>query len=209
MDDLFAKSESHPIGSVEDTQGYEALSKSYVDHQMFLPLDAFIYDLVRSRKPRIIVETGVERGATTYAFLRALEKNGSGELHSVDLKPEIHSRLRLPVAPVVPRSLRANWHYYEGDSRVILPKLFEQLGSVDLFMHGSEHGYEVQSFEVVTAWPYIKEPKVCIVDRPDFPGTNDYRAWNEFLSKFKPSRTLILPEGDYTLPIQKFGVMFQ
>jgi len=209
LDDLFNKCELHPIGSSDSIQGYESLSKSYVDHDLFMPLMAFIYDLVRSMKPKIIVETGVERGASTYTFLRAIAKNGFGELHSVDLKPPIHSQLKLPIAPVVPQSFRENWHYYEGDSRAILPKLLDNLGTVDLFMHGSNHSYEVQSFEVMTAWPHIKEPKVCIVDRPDYPVTNDYRAWNEILARFRPSRTIELPEGDYTLPNQKFGVIFQ
>ena len=43
-----------------------------------------LYVLVRTEKPRVVVETGVCNGASTFAILAALEANGTGELHSID-----------------------------------------------------------------------------------------------------------------------------
>ena len=47
-----------------------------------------LYGLVRGLGPRVAVETGVCNGVSTAFLLLALERNGSGELHSIDL-PEV------------------------------------------------------------------------------------------------------------------------
>jgi hypothetical protein len=44
-----------------------------------------IYAVVRILKPRAMVETGVANGKSSALILRALERNGSGRLYSVDL----------------------------------------------------------------------------------------------------------------------------
>lgn len=46
---------------------------------------AAYYTLIRKVQPAIIVETGVAHGTSTLTILTALEKNGHGELHSIDL----------------------------------------------------------------------------------------------------------------------------
>ena len=212
IDRMIEKHEAHivypmSLSNMVTSQEYRELSLSYRNPDIFLPVMAFIYDITRTLQPSTIVETGVERGASTYTFLRALEKNGNGQLHSIDLLPPIHRRLKLPIAPCVPIELRKRWHYYEGNSREILPGLLRELGQVDLFMHGSDHSYEVQSFEVRCAWPHIKKPRICIVDRPDYP-TNNYRTWAECIRDFKPRQTVLLPEGDSTMS-NMFGVIIE
>src|SRR5439155_326535 len=47
-----------------------------------------LYAIVRELRPRVAVETGVCNGVSTAFLLLALEANGFGELHSIDL-PEL------------------------------------------------------------------------------------------------------------------------
>lgn len=47
-----------------------------------------LYRLLRELKPMVSVETGVCNGVSTAFLLLALERNGTGELHSIDL-PEV------------------------------------------------------------------------------------------------------------------------
>jgi hypothetical protein len=181
------------------------LAKGSHDRMFYGAFASYLYLLTRQLKPKVIVETGVERGTSTYSFLRAIRDNGLGELHSVDIRPGINKRLGL-LAPVVPRALKKKWHYHEGNSKEVLPILLEELGSIDLFMHGSDHSYEVQGFEVRLAWNYLSEPRTCVIDRPDYEG-NDYRVWNECLQMFRPRHTVLLPES--TMDIEtRFGVLF-
>src|SRR4051812_6926009 len=56
-------------------------------HNADFALSRLCYAVCRARKPRVVVETGVAFGVTTAFILKALEQNGSGELHSVDLPP--------------------------------------------------------------------------------------------------------------------------
>ena len=43
-----------------------------------------LYLLVRKYKPKVILETGVANGISTYFILKALHLNGSGKLISID-----------------------------------------------------------------------------------------------------------------------------
>ena len=45
-----------------------------------------IYAIVRALKPKLFVETGVQNGISTYFILSALERNGYGMLHSIDIQ---------------------------------------------------------------------------------------------------------------------------
>ena len=48
----------------------------------------YLYALMRRLAPRTVVETGVCNGFSTAFILAALERNGAGELHSLDF-PEV------------------------------------------------------------------------------------------------------------------------
>src|SRR5207245_2447859 len=47
--------------------------------------DIVMYMLVLLMQPRIVVETGVEHGVSSWIVLLAMERNGKGALHSIDL----------------------------------------------------------------------------------------------------------------------------
>jgi hypothetical protein len=56
-------------------------------HNADLLLARTCYAICRSLRPRCVVETGVAYGVTTSYLLAALEANGGGVLHSIDLPP--------------------------------------------------------------------------------------------------------------------------
>ena len=57
------------------------LKKTGYKWQDIDPLGIVLYAIIRSTKPTVIVETGVQSGISRLYILRALEINGSGLLH--------------------------------------------------------------------------------------------------------------------------------
>src|SRR5207302_4750615 len=111
-----------------------------------------LYGLVRALRPAVVVETGVAAGATSAYVLAALEDNGVGHLHSVDL-PQTRLVAAKMVVAAVPTALRSRWSYHWGASRRLLPPLLARLrGGVDLFVHDSDHSYTAMRWELEQAW---------------------------------------------------------
>src|SRR5512146_45009 len=90
-------------------------------------------------------------------MLSALAANGTGRLYSIDLGCE-------PGEPphdfFVPPDLRPRWQYIVGDTRLELPALLEQLGSIDMFYHDSLHTFEHMTWEYDTAWAFLSSDGV-------------------------------------------------
>jgi hypothetical protein len=125
-----------------------------------------LYSLCRLLRPEVVIETGVQNGISSLLILSALKKNERGWLHSVDL-PNVGEA---PLAPgkepgwLVPHNMRNKWQIYIGDSRDVLPRLLDSAGRVDIFLHDSEHSYEVMSREFRMVWPFIRESGVLLSD---------------------------------------------
>jgi predicted O-methyltransferase YrrM len=153
-----------------------------------------LYRLLRDVRPRVAVETGVCNGVSTAFLLLALEDNGEGELHSIDL-PEVageeykqgtfwDGKGGAVIPPgkepgwMVPPELRDRWDLVLGRSQEELPPLVERLGAIDCFMHDSEHSYECMSFEFRAAWDALREGGVLVAD-----DVNVNTAWDEFVGE--------------------------
>jgi Methyltransferase domain len=110
-----------------------------------------LYALTRLLRPRHVVEVGVSSGVSSAYFLCALERNGRGTLHSVDLPQEDRRRPDLQKNPswslpagrssgwAVPMALRKRWDLRLGDKKEVLPLLSEELGEIDLFLYDVPH----------------------------------------------------------------------
>jgi len=149
-----------------------------------------LYALIRRLSPSVVVETGVCNGASSALILQALNDNGSGHLHSIDV-PEYEGESRPSelwggkggaVVPdrrepgwVIPHALRDRWSLTLGRSQEELGPLLERVGAVDLFLHDSEHSYECMMFEFTTVYPHVKSGGVIATDDM---GYND--AFGEF-----------------------------
>ena len=143
-----------------------------------------LYTLMRKLQPEIAVVTGVCNGFSTAFLLLGLDRNGVGDLHSVDL-PDVIGEVYDPgtfwegkrgaaIPPgkepgwVIPDELRGRWQLVLGPSREELPRILERLGPIDFFMHDSEHSYECMRFEFQTAWPALRDGGVLVADDWDW-----------------------------------------
>jgi hypothetical protein len=109
------------------------------------------YAVIRAVRPRTVIETGVAHGVSTAFMLAALDANGAGELHSIDLPPH-DAGADQRVGACVPQALRARWSLHRGLSRSVLPSLVSRLPAVDVFVHDSQHTYRNMSFEFEAVW---------------------------------------------------------
>ena len=150
----------------EDFRNY-VVSHEEADHQGWRML---LYLLVRKYRPKVFVETGVWRGASSAYILAAMRENGVGKLYSIDLPPpdaaveKSTSGLRLSdgqnfithgIGDYVPDFLRDRWELILGDANKELPALLSRLKTIDVFFHDSLHTYDHMSFEFKAAWPHL------------------------------------------------------
>jgi predicted O-methyltransferase YrrM len=134
-----------------------------------------LYALVRALQPGTVIETGVAAGTTTAYVLAALADNGAGHLHSIDL-PTTLQVANGHVAVAVPPSLRDRWTYHWGSSRRLLPPLLARVrGTLDLFIHDSDHRYSAMRWELEQALSSLSPGGWLVADDAGF-----HSAFNDF-----------------------------
>ena len=109
-----------------------------------------LYLITRWRQPKVILETGIARGASSYAFLSAVNKNGVGEVFSLDVDEA--------AGELVPPELQLAWQ-----KRVVDPKnpktsflsIIKDVPSIDFFFHDSNHREPWMQFEFAAVIPKL------------------------------------------------------
>ena len=109
-----------------------------------------LYLITRWRQPKVILETGVARGASSYALLSAVNKNGVGAVFSLDVDEA--------AGELVPAELREVWQ-----KRVVDPKnpkpsflsIIQDMPSIDFFFHDSNHRQPWMKFEFANVIPKL------------------------------------------------------
>jgi hypothetical protein len=140
----------------------------------------YLYALLRHLRPRAAVETGVANGFSTAFSLLALQRNGDGHLYSVDLPREVgreydagmfyegEGKAGIPTGSepgwLIPPELKDRWTLTLGRTQDELPPLLERLGTIDSFMHDSEHSFDCMWFEFNAAWPHIRQGGLLLSD---------------------------------------------
>jgi predicted O-methyltransferase YrrM len=171
-----------------DREFQEHLQRCRRDVHYIMPEAAELYAIVRAAKPLVVVETGVASGLSSAHILRALDRNGFGTLHSLDL-PNVQEGSVLPDGRtsgwIVPESLRDRWKLQLGDTWVLLPELLQSLDRLDLFLHDSDHSYEAMLFEFEQAYPKLEPGGLLLSD-----DTHLHAAWDDFCAKhsLRPGR---------------------
>ncbi len=117
----------------------------------------------RLLEPSVVVETGVAYGVSSAFILRALGENGRGVLHSVDLPPLRREYERF-WGIAVPEATRSRWKLHRGASGRVLPRLLEEAGTVDVFVHDSLHTRRNMRREFEMVWPYLRAGGVILAD---------------------------------------------
>ena len=149
-----------------------------------------LYVLTRLTRPERVLETGVYYGGNTSFILRALDRNGSGRLISIDL-PD--SAIRAASEPterhphvgdselysadlkpgfMVPPPLRERWTFIEGDSHAVIPTLDERF---DLYIHDSDHAMDFMRRELTLARAVMKPGGIMVADDIDW--SNAFHAF--------------------------------
>ncbi len=147
---------------------------SYIEIDAPLELHA----LVRLLRPRHVVEVGVSSGVSSAYLLDALELNGRGTLHSVDLPQHPRPNRRRPAVPsaswtlppgrstgwAVPFALRKRWDLRLGDKAAVLPLLADELEEIGLFVYDVPHRDATSRDEFDRMDPRMPPGSVAIVD---------------------------------------------
>lgn len=124
-----------------------------------------LYFLTRRYRPRTIVETGVAFGYSSYAFLRALERNGDGgRLWSSDFP-----FFRMPdperyVGILVPDELRGAWTLRTKGDAANLPEILAEVDSIDLFHYDSDKTARGRAFGCGLVLPRLAPDGVFLMD---------------------------------------------
>ena len=121
-----------------------------------------LYVIVRWRRPKVVLETGIARGFSSYALLSAVKANGFGVVHSCDVDPA--------AGEFVNASLKSHWmkHVVDGrDAEKSFVSVVRDIESVDLFFHDSNHREQWMEFEFKTVLPKMSPRAVLGSDDVD------------------------------------------
>jgi len=140
-------------------------------------LGTVLYTLCRKLRPDIVVETGVASGVSSSYVLCALEDNKHGALYSIDLAWREGKS-----GWIIPGYLRHRWQLILGRSSDKLPHLLDKLGTIDIFLHDSEHTYRNMLFEYQIAWAHLRTGGLLLSHNID---AND--AFSDFCESVKLS----------------------
>ena len=106
-----------------------------IDSEAFFGRRIGWYAIVRATKPRIVVETGTEKGLGSLVLAEALIKNESGRLITIDMEPSSGLLIGPEYGGVIERMI--------DDSLQAISKI----DRIDLFIHDSDHSAEHESRE--------------------------------------------------------------
>jgi predicted O-methyltransferase YrrM len=151
-------------------------------------LGSMVYYACRALRPQVVVETGVAYGVTSAFILTAMERNGGGRLHSIDLPP-LSKAGDAYVGAHVTGDLRPRWQLDRGASRRLLPRILDSLRRVDLFVHDSLHTHANMLWEFETVWPLLTPGGLLVVD-----DAGDNAAFAEFSTRVGKALSLVIRE---------------
>lgn len=152
-----------------------------------------LYAVIRLLKPENVLETGVANGISSAYILEALRKNQKGKLISIDLPYEVdkdypadymakEGKTFIPQNKasgwLIPEELKNRWQLILGRSSEKLPEVLEQILSVDVFLHDSEHSYRNMLWEYETVWPFLREKGLLLSH-----DVNWNKAFDDFCTK--------------------------
>ena len=112
------------------------------------PVLTLWYSLVRSVRPRMIVETGVYQGLSTCFLAAGLRDNGEGEVHGIDPLETPHLWEGSELEKYI------TWH--AETSQDALPAI-QDIAPIDMLLIDSEHTYAQSSWELAEYEPLVAE----------------------------------------------------
>jgi predicted O-methyltransferase YrrM len=187
MEHLLDKGREHYAAVVATGAGHSLGAIGYTE-------GVYLYAVLRTARPDVVVETGVANGFSTAFSLLALQANETGHLHSVDMPREVgreyepgtfydgEGRAGIPSGSepgwLIPPALKERWTLILGRSQEELPPLLERLGTIDIFVHDSEHSFDCMWFEFNAAWPALRPGGLLVSD-----DVNSTQAFGRFAAQ--------------------------
>ncbi|MEJ5352681.1 MAG: class I SAM-dependent methyltransferase [Melioribacteraceae bacterium] len=177
---------------IEFLKLYEIVNKKLINNQIpqvynaDISLAKLCYHLVRIKKPKVIIETGVGNGVTSFFILNAIKNNELGTLFSIDLPPLSSQNIGL----LVEDNLKINWKLHLGTSLRLLRKI-KRLNNnkIDIFIHDSANIYTIQKYEVNVIYNALCSYGIIIMNNI---GTNS--AFIELLEELKPTYFFVIEQ---------------
>lgn len=111
------------------------------------------YALIRAKKPKLVVETGTDKGLGSLVMASALIRNGAGRLITIDINPAAGYLIREKYREVT--TIRV------GDSISIINELDD---AVDLFLHDSDHSATHERRELETISAHLSSRAIVVSD---------------------------------------------
>jgi predicted O-methyltransferase YrrM len=111
---------------------------------------------IRDARPNVVIETGVANGASTRKILSSFKefKLFESELYSFDIDPRVAS-------PDLTRSPQFNFVTVSSPDSFVAS--MNEISTVDLFYHDSDHSYGNQMLEYSTAWELLNPEKGILI----------------------------------------------
>ena len=156
------------------------------DLDLYLPIHTMVYMICRKMRPQKVVETGVEKGGTSYMILQALDRNGSGRLWSIDTGSVFMHRKKIVsnIGPLVEDRTKSRWNLIKGNAQKVMGDVLAETGDIDVFCAGQTHTYKVQRHEGGHVWPRLRSGGIFVLDRAD---RNDNKYLGEFMAEHSGS----------------------
>jgi predicted O-methyltransferase YrrM len=120
----------------------------------------FLHAAVRITRPESVLETGVADGLSSALMLSAMEANGCGALHSIDIASD--------VGVLVTDRDRWNLHIVDADRPEACADVIRSLRRLDLFLHDGNHTYAYQRCEYEAAWTKLAPGGYLVSDDVDY-----------------------------------------
>ncbi|HEY3725347.1 MAG TPA: class I SAM-dependent methyltransferase [Acidimicrobiia bacterium] len=134
-----------------------------------------VHFLVRYRRPRVVLETGVAAGYTSQAILAAMDKNGEGTLYSSDFP---YFRLDAPeryVGCLVDDAYKPHWHLGLNGDRANLAEFLPDIDTIDLVHYDSDKSVEGRAFVMEAIRTRLSPEAVLVMD--DIDDNTFFRDW--------------------------------
>jgi predicted O-methyltransferase YrrM len=150
-----------------------------VNYALFDKSGLALYALIRSKKPRLVLETGVANGFSTHLVLAALNRNKKGSLVSIEIQKD--------VGQLLGNMDKSRWTLVVGKPKTTLLRTLKKIGKVDVFLHDSFHSYENMLFEFNAVYEKASDDFVVLSDDASSNG-----AFLEFAKKLN-AKPIIIP----------------
>ena len=125
-----------------------------------LALTFYVTEYLKAER---VVETGVAYGWSTLSILFSLRNRPESRLYSVDL-PYVHLNNDNWVGCAVPSELRKQWSLLRCADRDGLPKIFSNLGKIDLAHYDSDKSFGGRLFSYRLIWRHLRDGGALISD---------------------------------------------